>query len=65
MPRLDTTGDLVLLTNISEDGIVSGLQSRYKSDKIYTWIGTGECCIRRHRGLGLCWIYTLSLVDGK
>ena len=41
--RLDTSGDLVLLPNISEDAIVSALQARSKSEKIYTWIGTGKC----------------------
>jgi myosin heavy subunit len=39
--NIDRTGDLVLLSSISEDAIVSQLQSRYSSDKIYTWIGTG------------------------
>ncbi|GMH51430.1 hypothetical protein TrLO_g7662 [Triparma laevis f. longispina] len=42
MSKIDTTGDLVLLRTISEDTIVSSLQSRYKSDKIYTYIGTGQ-----------------------
>lgn len=47
MSKIDTTGDLVLIRTISEDAIVSSLQSRYKSDKIYTYIGTGK----RRRGI--------------
>jgi len=39
---IDQTGDLVLLSKISEDSIVSSLKKRYASDKIYTYIGTGQ-----------------------
>ena len=31
--------DLVLLTDISEDGIVANLQARHAKDRIYTFIG--------------------------
>lgn len=39
---IDTTSDLVLLSSLSESSIVSALSSRYSSDKIYTYIGTGQ-----------------------